>query len=89
MLTDSSDSEISINFESNAIYTETLQIANTCSKFASFCSKIRELHDKLISNSFGKEFIVANILKYLYKSKQIFIDTILLKIITYYVKLRR
>lgn len=66
------DSEISINVKGNVIYTETLRIANHCSKFTHFCSKVKELYNILINNGFNKEFIIANILKCLYKNKQIF-----------------
>ena len=64
-----SDTNISLINKSSVIYTETLRLANTCSFFNVFVSKITDMVTTLLKNGYEEDFIVTSIVKCIYKNK--------------------
>lgn len=65
------NSEVSIKIGRNIIYTETLIMANACSKVEYFYDKIKEFHKIPVNNGFNREFIVNNINRCILRNRQI------------------
>ena len=66
-----SDSNISTNNKASVIYTETLRIANTCACFDMFIRRISDMARMLCNSGYSEDFIIASIVKCIYRNKLI------------------